>query len=107
MPLVLPIGMMPQMPFVHPTFGARPTFYMPPATLIRRLDDILSLPLGQHILDYEPPHGFVIPAFTTFDASTDPYDHMIYYNQTMVLNASNDCLLCKVFPVSLRGLVLA
>ena len=30
-PLVLPSGTMPPMPPVHPTFGAAPTFYMPPA----------------------------------------------------------------------------
>ena len=68
---------------------------------------MLSLPLGQHILDYEPPHGFVIPVFTTFDGSTDPYDHMLHFNQAMILNADNDRLLCKVFPASLQGLALA
>ena len=48
-----------------------------------------------------------MPAFTMFDGSNDPYDHMLHYNQTMPLNADNDRLLCKVFPASLRGLVLA
>ena len=107
MPPVLPASVMPQMPFVHPAFGAGPTFYMPPIVLICRLDDMLSLPLGQHILNYELPHGFVIPAFTTFDGYANPYDHMLHYNQAMILNVDNDCLLCKVFPASLRGLVLA
>ena len=68
---------------------------------------MLSSSLGQHILNYEPPCGFVISVFTSFDGSTDPYDHMLHYNQTMILNASNDRLLCKVFPASLRGLALA
>ena len=68
---------------------------------------MLSSPLGQHILDYEIPHGFVIPAFTTFDGSTDPYDHLLHYNQVMTLNVGNDRLLCKVFPASLWGLALA
>ena len=88
-------------------WGVTLTFYMPPVALIRRLDDMLSSPLGQHIIDYEPPHGFVIPAFTTFDGSANPYNHMLYYNQEMILNADNDRLLCKVFPASLRGLALA
>ena len=65
------------------------------------------LPLGQHILDYEPPHRFVIPAFATFDGSTDPYDHLFHYNQAMILNVGNDCMLYKVFPASLQGLALA
>ena len=84
-------------------FGASQTFYMPPTTLIRRPDDMLSSPLGQHILDYEPHRGFVIPAFATFDGSIDLYDHMLHYNQAMILNADNDWLLCKVLLASLRG----
>ena len=62
---------------------------------------------GQHILNYEPPRGVVMPAFTMFDGSNDPYDHMFHYNHEMTLNADNDRLLCKVFHVSLRGLALA
>ena len=95
---------MPPMPFIHPVFGTRLTFYMPPIALIRGPDDMLSTPLGQHILDYKPPHGFVKPDFATFDGFSDPYDHMLHYNQMMILNAGNDRLLCKVFSTSLRGL---
>ena len=58
---------------------------------------MLSSPLRQHILDYEPPREFAILAFTTFDGSTDPYNHILHYNQAMILNAGNDLLLCKVF----------
>ena len=68
---------------------------------------MLSLPLGQHVLNYEPPREFVIPAFTMFDCFNDPYDHMLHYNQAMTLNVGNDRLLCKVFPASLRGPALA
>ena len=48
---------------------------------------MLSSPLGQHILNYKPPRGFVMPAFTMFDGSNDPYDHMLNYNQEMTLKA--------------------
>ena len=68
---------------------------------------MLSSPLGQQILDYEPPRGIFIPAFATFNGSADPYDHTLHYNQTMILNVGNDRLLCKVFPASLRELLLA
>ena len=68
---------------------------------------MLSLPLGQRILNYEPPHGFVIPIFAMFDGSIDPYDHMLHYNQAMTLNDGKDHLSCKVFPTSLRGPALA
>ena len=69
--------------------------------------DMLSSPLGQHILDYEPPRGFVIPPFAMFDESSDPYDHMLHFNQAMILNARDDRLLCKVFQASLKGPTLA
>ena len=105
--LVLLVGVMQSMPFVHPAFGIGSTFYMPLVAQIRGLDDMLPSPLGQHILNYEPPRGFVIPAFAMFDDSIDPYDHMLHYNQAMILNANNDCLMCKVFPASLRGPALA
>ena len=98
---------MPQMPLLHPTFGTGPAFYMLQAALIQRLNDMLSSPLGQQVLDNEPPLGFVIPIFATFDGSIDPYYHMLHYNQAMIINAGNDRLLCKVFPTSLRGLALS
>ena len=68
---------------------------------------MLSSPLGQHILDYEPPREFVIPPFAMYDGSSNPYDHMLHFNQAMILNNWNDRLLCKVFPVSLKGPALA
>ena len=68
---------------------------------------MLSTPLGQHILDYDPPCGFSIPPFTMYNGSSDPYDHMLHYNQAMILNAGDDRLLCKVFPTSLKGPALA
>ena len=68
---------------------------------------MLSSPLGQHILDYEPPRGFSIPSFAMYDGSSDPYDHMLHFNQAMVLKAGDDRLLCKVFPANLKGPALA
>ena len=68
---------------------------------------MLSSPLGPHILSYKPLRGFVMPSFSMYDGSTDPYDHMLHFNQTMILSAGNHRLLCKVFPASLKGPVLA
>ena len=92
---------------MHPAFGVGPTFYAQPTTLIRGPNDMFSSPLRQHILNYEPPLRFVMLAFTMFDGSNDPYDHMVHYNQAMALNAGKDHLLCKVFLTSPRGLALA
>ena len=69
--------------------------------------DMLSTPLRQHILDYDPPRGFSISPFAMYDGSTDPYDHMLHYDQAMILSVGDDRLLCKVFPASLRGPALA
>ena len=99
--------MAPQFPPEQYPFGAplvlRATSYPP----VRGPYDMLSSPFGQHILDYEPPRGFVISPFAMYDASSDPYDHMLHFNQAMILNTGNDRLLCKVFPASLKGPTLA
>ena len=96
-------------PFLHARYlpGALP---VPHAVLYPPVQgpyDMLSSPLSQHILDYEPPRGFVMPPFTMYDGSSDPYDHMLHFNQAMILKARDDRLLCKVFPASLKGPALA
>ena len=96
-------------PYLHARYppGALPVphaaFYPP----VQGPYDMLSSPLGQHILDYEPPREFVIPPFAMYDGSSDLYVHMLHFNQAMILNAGDDRLLCKVFPVSLKGPALA
>ena len=100
-------GVAPPLLFVYPTFEAAPTPHMLTSTIVRGPEDMLSSPLGQHILSYEPLRGFVIPSFAMYDGSSDLYDHMLHFNQPMILNAGNDRLLCKVFPTSLKGSALA
>ena len=80
---------------------------MLPSTIVRGPKDMLFSPLGQHILSYEPLRGFVIPSFAMYDGSSDPYDHMLHFNQAMILNAGNDRLLFKVFTASLKRPALA
>ena len=41
------------------------------------------------------------------DGFVETYDHMLHYNQAMILNSSSDCLLCKVFSSSLQGPMFA
>ena len=92
---------------MYPPFGAAPAPQVIFSSAVRGSQDMLSTPLGHHILDYDPPYGFSIPPFAMYDDSSDPYDHMLHYNQAMILNARDDRLLCKVFPASLKGLALA
>ena len=103
-----PTGGLPRpLPSMYPPFGATPAPQMVFTPTVRGPQDMLSTPLGQHILDYDPPRGFSIPPFAMYDGSSDPYDHMLHYNQTMILNVGDDRLLCKVFPTSLKGPSLA
>ena len=100
-------GVTPSLPFMYPTFGAALAPHMLTSTTVRGPENMLSSSLGQHILSYEPPCGFFIPSFAMYDGSFDPYDHMLHFNQAMILNAGDDRLLCKVFPTSLKGPTLA
>ncbi|KAL6336051.1 hypothetical protein AAG906_003678 [Vitis piasezkii] len=68
----------------------------------KRLDDMLSTPFSPYIINYEPPRGFMVPKFSTYDGINDPSDHIMHYRQLMTLDIGNDALLCKVFPASLH-----
>nr|CAN68057.1 hypothetical protein VITISV_020837 [Vitis vinifera] len=68
---------------------------------------MLSTPFCYHIIHYEPPRGFLVPKFSTYDGSTYPFDHIMHYRQLMTLDIGNDALLCKVFPASLQGQTLS
>ncbi|KAL6324749.1 hypothetical protein AAG906_017089 [Vitis piasezkii] len=47
--------------------------------------------------------GFMVPKFSTYDGTNDPFDHIMHYRQLMTLDIGNDALLCKVFPTSVQG----
>ena len=100
-------GVAPSLPFGYPAFEATPIPYMPVPTAVRGPEDMLSSLLVYHILNYEPPHGFAIPSFAMYDGSSDPYNHMLHFNQAMILSAGNDRILCKVFNASLKEPTLA
>ncbi|KAJ9678148.1 hypothetical protein PVL29_022900 [Vitis rotundifolia] len=79
----------------------------PTGSISKRLDDMLSTPFCSHIIHYDPPRGFLVPKFSTYDGSSDPFDHIMHYRQLMTLDIGNDALLCKVFPASLQGQALS
>ena len=76
-------------------------------SISKRLDDMLSTPFCSHIIHYDPPRGFLVPKFSTYDGSNDPFDHIMHYRQLMTLDIGNNALLCKVFPTSLQGQALS
>ena len=79
----------------------------PIGSISKRLDDMLSTPFCSHIIHCEPPRGFLVPKFSTYDGSNDPFDHIMHYRQLITLDIGNDELLCKVFPTSLQGQALS
>nr|CAN70850.1 hypothetical protein VITISV_039360 [Vitis vinifera] len=68
---------------------------------------MLSTPFCSHIIHYEPPRGFLVPKFSTYDGTNDPFDYIMHYRQLMTLDIGNDALLCKVFPASLQRQALS
>lgn len=62
-----------------PWAEGNPLTATPPGSISRRLDDMLSTPFSSRIIDYEPPRGFIIPKFSTYDGSSDPFDHIMHY----------------------------
>ena len=82
--------------------GKDPSYTAPPGSISRRLDDMLSMPFSPRIIKYEPPRGFFVPKFSTYDGTSDPFDHIRHYHQLMTLDIGNDMLLCKVFLASLQ-----
>ena len=97
--LIRPWGMAPQFPPVHHPFEVAFAPHLVSFPAVRGLEDMLSLPLGPYI-------GFIMSSFAMYNGSTDPYDHMLHFNQTMILSPGNDHLMCKVIPASLKGPVL-
>ena len=100
-------GIPPLVPPVYLAYRTAPIPQIIAPFAVRGPQDMLFTPLGQHILEYDPPRGFSIPSFAMYDGSSDSYDHMLHYNQAMILNTGDDRLLCKVFPASLKGPALA
>ncbi|RVW80977.1 hypothetical protein CK203_054677 [Vitis vinifera] len=82
--------------------GRNPLNEPPTGSISKRLDDMLSTSFCPHIIHYDPPRGFLVPKFSTYDGSSDPFDHIMHYRQLMTLDIGNDALLCKVFPASLQ-----
>ncbi|XP_034689225.1 uncharacterized protein LOC117917110 [Vitis riparia] len=89
------------------TIGKNPPNEPPIGSISKRLDDMLSTPFCSHIIHYEPPRGFLVPKFSTYDGCSDPFDHIMHYRQLMTLDIGNDPLLCKVFLASLQGQALS
>ena len=68
---------------------------------------MLSTLFDPHIINYESSREFIVPKFTMYDRTSDPFDHIMHFRQLMTLNIGNDALLCKVFLTSLHDQALS
>ncbi|RVW55222.1 hypothetical protein CK203_066950 [Vitis vinifera] len=70
-------------------------------SISRRLDDMLFTPFCS-ISSITSPRGFLVPKFSTYDGTNDPFDHIMHYRQLMTLILATMPAI-KVFPASLQG----
>ncbi|RVW47290.1 hypothetical protein CK203_089660 [Vitis vinifera] len=60
-----------------------------------------------YIINYEPPRGFIVSKFTTYDITSNLFDHIMHYMQLMTFDIGNGALLCKVFLANLHNHALS
>lgn len=60
-------------------------------------------PLVASIRDKPLPAKFKMPTIDSFDGTTDPVDHLVTYRTLMILHAFPDEIMCRTFPVTLKG----
>ena len=63
-------------------------------------------PFSKEIKRTKMPRHFTCPLFTCYDGKTNPLEHVSHYTQLMAFYSQNDGLICKVFPSSLKPMVM-
>ena len=72
----------------------------------RTLKKISRSPFTRRIEEGRVPRRFIQPIFTMYNGRTDPVEHVSHFNQRMAVHSKNEALMCKVFPSSLRPMVM-
>ena len=60
-------------------------------------------PFVASIRDKPLPAKFKMPTIDSFDGTTDLVDHLETYRTLMILHAFPDEIMCRAFPVTLKG----
>ena len=72
----------------------------------KALRQISKSPFVRRINKARRPHRFSQPTFTIHNGRTNLVEHVSHFNQKMVVHASNEALMCKVFPSSLGPVIM-
>ena len=67
--------------------------------LVHRTDYSFVASITSHLL----PSKFKMPALDSYDGTRDPCDHIATFMTTMHLQGVPDKIMCKAFPVTLKG----
>ena len=67
--------------------------------LIHRIDSSFVASITSHLL----PSKFKMLALDSYDGTRDPCDHIAIFMTTMHLQGVPDKIMCRVFPITLKG----
>ncbi|XP_058189287.1 uncharacterized protein LOC131306875 [Rhododendron vialii] len=71
--------------------------------MVEELVQDTDSPFTSEVMRLPLPRKFKMPQLETFNGSTDPLDHLETYKSLMHLQAVPDEVMCRVFPVTLKG----
>lgn len=63
----------------------------------------LFLPFTDEIMKEPPPQGFVYNSTSMYDGTTNPNDHLKYFNTIASMGEVSDAYKCRLFPSTLNG----
>ncbi|XP_058223097.1 uncharacterized protein LOC131332815 [Rhododendron vialii] len=71
--------------------------------MVEELVQNTDSPFTSKVMGLPLPKKFKMPQLETFNGSTDPLDHLETYKSLMHLQAVPDEVMCRAFPVTLKG----
>ena len=72
----------------------------------KALSQVSKLPFTRNIEDASFPQRFHQPTFTLYTSRSNPVEHVIHFNQKMVVHSKDEVLMCKIFSSSLSPVAM-
>ena len=72
----------------------------------KALNQIFRSPFMHRIEGRRLPWRFTQPTFTTYNARTNPMEHVSHFNQKIAVHSKNEARMCKVFSSNLGHLAM-